>query len=169
MVFCTDGLFLSLSVFVILIGYFGLKQQVIFSNENILVSEDILKVQPKYSQSKLNDSEINQYSEKLVNYMELSKPYLNPDLALPQLAAELDISTHLLSQVINDHFEINFFDFVNGYRVNTFKERIADPKYANFSFLGIAFECRFNSKSAFNRVFKKHSGQTPSQYKSTVS
>ncbi len=169
MVFCTDGLFLSLSVFVILIGYFGLKQQVIFTNENIIVSEDIRNVQPKYSQSKLNDSEINQYSEKLVSYMKLSKPYLNPDLTLPQLAAELGISTHLLSQVINDHFEINFFDFINGYRVNAFKERIADQKYAGFSFLGIAFECGFNSKSAFNRVFKTRTGQTPSQYKSTIS
>ena len=78
MVFCTDGLFLSLSVFVILIGYFGLKQKVIFTTEDIIVSDDITKVQAKYSGSRLNDSDAKQYSEKLNSHMELSKPYLNP-------------------------------------------------------------------------------------------
>jgi len=165
MVFCTDGLFLSLSVFVILIGYFGLNQKVIFTTENIIVAEDITRVQRKYSGSRLNDSEALQYSKKLNSYMDLSRPYLNPDLTLPQLAAEIGISTHLLSQVINEHFKLNFFDFVNQYRVETFKEKIVNPEYGNFSILGIAFECGFNSKSAFNRIFKKYTGLTPSQYK----
>ena len=168
MVFCTDGLFLSLSVFVILVGYFGLKQKVIFTNENVIAADDASMVQPKYSGSRLNDSEEKQYAEKLVSHMELLKPYLNPDLTLPQLAAELGISSHLLSQVINEHFKLNFFDFVNQYRVEAFKERIVNPKYGNFSLLGVAFECGFNSKSAFNRIFKKSTGLTPSQYKDTA-
>jgi len=87
-----------------------------------------------------------------------SKPYLNPDLNLPQLATELGISIHYLSQVINEHFRLNFFDFVNRYRIEAFKERIADPRYRNFSLLGIAFECGFNSKSTFNRIFKQATG-----------
>lgn len=168
MVFCTDGLFLSLSVFVILIGYFGLKQKVIFTSENVIETEDITKIQVRYSGSRLSDSEAEQYSGKLVSHMEMSKPYLNPELTLPQLAAEIGISTHLLSQVINEYFNLNFFDFVNRYRVNAFKERIVNPAFANFSMLGIAFECGFNSKSAFNRIFKKTTGLTPSQYKDTV-
>lgn len=168
MVFCTDGLFLSLSVFVILIGYFGLKQKLIFTTDNIIITDDNSKIQIKYSGSRLNDSEEKQYSLKLVGHMELSKPYLNPDLTLPQLASELNISTHLLSQVINEHFNLKFFDFVNQYRVEAFKDRIINPKYAKFSLLGIAFECGFNSKSAFNRVFKQITGLTPSQYKKTV-
>lgn len=168
MVFCTDGLFLSLSVFVILIGYFGLKQKVIFTNENVIVTDDISRVQQKYSGSRLNELEEEQYAEKLISHMDLLKPYLNPDLTLPQLAVELGISSHLLSQVINEHFKLNFFDFVNQYRVEAFKELIGNPKYDNFSLLGIAFECGFNSKSAFNRVFKKSTGLTPSQYKDTA-
>ncbi|TAL60301.1 MAG: AraC family transcriptional regulator, partial [Bacteroidetes bacterium] len=122
----------------------------------------------KYSGSRLNEPEAIQYSEKLKSYMELSRPYLNPDLTLPQLAVEIGISTHLLSQVINEHFKLNFFDFVNQYRVEVFKERIVNPKYGNFSILGIAFECGFNSKSAFNRIFKKYTGLTPSHYKETT-
>ena len=168
MVFCTDGLFLSLSVFVILIGYFGLKQNVIFTNENVIVTDNTSRIQPKYSGSRLNESEEKQYAEKLISYMELLKPYLNTDLTLPQLAVELGISSHLLSQVINEHFKLNFFDFVNQYRVEAFKQRIVNPKYENFSLLGIAFECGFNSKSAFNRIFKKSTGLTPSQFKATA-
>jgi len=168
MVFCTDGLFMSLSIFVILIGYFGLKQKVIFSSEDIIVSGDVSKTPTKYAGSRLSDSEAKQYAGKLTDYMKSEKPYLNPDLSLPQLATELNISSHYLSQVINEQFNLNFFDFVNGYRVEAFKEKITDPEFRNFSLLGIAFECGFNSKSAFNRIFKQVSGITPSQFKKAV-
>lgn len=168
MVFCTDGLFLSLSVFVILIGYFGLKQKVIFSSEDVLVSRDSLKPSLKYAGSRLTEPEAELYAEKLTDYMKSSRPYLNPELTLSQLAGELGISSHILSQVINEKLGINFFDFINDYRVESFKERIVDPKYVSFSLLGIALECGFNSKSAFNRIFKLKTGLTPSQYKNTL-
>jgi len=165
MVFCTDGLFLSLSVFVILIGYFGLKQKLIFSSEEISINRENTKTHTKYAGSRLTDSEARQYTEKLIQYMESSKPYLNPDLSLSQLSEEIGITSHYLSQVINEKFNHNFFDFINGYRVEAFKEKINDPSYSNYSFLGIAFECGFNSKSAFNRIFKQMTGLTPTQYK----
>lgn len=165
MVFCTDGLFLSLSVFVILIGYFGLKQKVIFFAESIIVSGDIIEAQTKYSGSRLKDSEAKLYVEKINKHMELSKPYLNPDLTLLQLASDLAITPHILSQIINDQYKLNFFDFVNEYRVREFKDAVVDPKNKSFSLLGIAFECGFNSKSTFNRMFKKSTGLTPSQFK----
>jgi len=168
MVFCTDGLFLSLSVFVILIGYFGLKQKVIFSAENNIIEGDSGKIQTKYSGSRLTDSEAKQHAGNLADHMKSAKLYLNPDLSLSQLAADLNISVHYLSQVINEQFNLNFFDFVNGYRVEAFKEKIKDPEYRNYSLLGIAFECGFNSKSAFNRIFKQATGLTPSQYKKAV-
>ncbi|MFZ2283984.1 MAG: AraC family transcriptional regulator [Lutibacter sp.] len=169
MVFCTDGLFLSLSVFVILIGYFGLKQQVIFSgdteNEQIFVEE----TKVKYAGSRLTEAEANQFVDKLNNFMVTEKPYLNPNLTLQELASELEISTHYLSQIINEKFNLNFFDYINQFRVEEFKVKISDPKFENYSFLGIAFDCGFNSKSAFNRIFKKFTNLTPSQYKAAVS
>jgi AraC-like DNA-binding protein len=168
MVFCTDGLFLSLSIFVILIGYFGLKQKVIFSSEDLIILKDETKIQTKYSGSRLSDSEAKQYAVELTDYMRSEKPYLNPELSLPQLASELNISSHYLSQVINEQFNLNFFDFVNGYRVKAFKEKVIDPEFRNYSLLGIALECGFNSKSAFNRIFKQTSGKTPSEFKKTV-
>ncbi len=165
MVFCTDGLFLSLSAFVILIGYFGLKQKVIFSAEHNLIGAEAAKILTKYSGSRLTDSEAKQHAEKLTDYMKSSELFLNPDLSLSQLAAELNISSHYLSQVINEQFNLNFFDFVNRYRVEAFKEKVKDPEFRNYSLLGIAFECGFNSKSAFNRIFKQATGLTPSLYK----
>jgi AraC-like DNA-binding protein len=169
MVFCTDGLFLSLSVFVILIGYFGLKQKVIFSgdaeNEHVFVEE----TKVKYASSRLTEAEANQYVDKLNNFMVSAKPYLNPNLTLLQLAAELEISTHYLSQIINEKFTLNFFDYINQFRVEEVKAKINDPKFENYSLLGIALDCGFNSKSAFNRIFKKFTNLTPSQYKATVS
>ncbi|MFZ2286817.1 MAG: helix-turn-helix transcriptional regulator [Bacteroidales bacterium] len=100
--------------------------------------------------------------------MRSSRPYLNPELTLSQLAGELGISSHILSQVMNEKLGINFFDLINDYRVESFKEKIVDPKYVNFSLPGIALECGFNSKSAFNRIFKLKTGLTPSQYKNTL-
>jgi len=75
MVFCTDGLFLSLSVFVILIGYFGLEAKVIFSSEHNLLEGQNVKIQTKYSGSRLTDSDAKQHAEKLKDYMKSAKPY----------------------------------------------------------------------------------------------
>ena len=108
------------------------------------------------------------YVEKLKNYMNAEKPFLNPDLNLPQLSKDLDIPSHHLSQVINKNIGLNFFDFINRYRIDEIKAKIADSGYNNLSLLGIAFESGFNSKSAFNRVFKNLTGETPSQYKKRI-
>ena len=165
MVFCTDSLFLSLSVFVILIGYFGLKQNVIFENE-LEQQPAIDEEKMKYSGSTLKDDEATKYTEQLAEYMLRERPYLNPELTLTQLASDLDITTHHLSQIINEQFKLNFFEYINQFRVEEVKARIKNPKFENYSLLGIALDSGFNSKSAFNRMFKKFTNQTPSQFKS---
>jgi len=168
MVFCTDGLFLSLSIFVILIGYFGLKQKVIFSGDIEMEQFFVEETKIKYASSRLTETEAIQYANKLKDLMVLKKPFLDPNLTLLQLASELGISTHYLSQILNEKFNLNFFDYINQFRVEEVKEKINDPKFDNYSLLGIAFDSGFNSKSAFNRIFKKFTNQTPSQYKSVV-
>lgn len=168
-VFCTDGLFLSLSIFVILIGYYGFKQRVLFSldsQEEQMVTEEN-KV--KYAGSRLTEEEANEYIEKLNAIMISDKPYLKPNLTLLELASDVGVSSHYLSQIINEKFELNFFDYINKYRVEEVKEKIINPKYSGYSLLGIALDCGFNSKSAFNRIFKKFTGQTPSDYKNQFS
>ncbi|MFA5667653.1 MAG: AraC family transcriptional regulator [Balneolaceae bacterium] len=164
-IFCTNGLFLSLSFFILLIGYFGLKQTEIFvqlPNNNV---NYITEPKTKYASVLLNEDEAETLLSQLKDYMKAERPYLDADLTLPELAIKLDIPSHQLSRVINEKLELNFFDFINQYRVEEVKAKMADPKYDNLSLLGIAFECGFNTKSAFNRVFKKLTDLTPSQYK----
>ncbi|GGW30256.1 hypothetical protein GCM10007383_14450 [Arenibacter certesii] len=123
----------------------------------------------KYAASKLEDDELQNCCNKVGLYMKSNRPYLDPDLTLPKLAQDLNVSTHHLSQVINEMHEKNFFNFINKYRVAEVKRKIQDPKYQNYSLLGIAYESGFNSKSAFNRVFKNVTGTTPSRFRDSIS
>ncbi len=105
---------------------------------------------------------------KLEQAMKEEKHYLNPELNLIDLASQTGMSRSQLSQVINLGFDKNFNDFVNQYRVEAFKERLANGEHKQLSLLGVAYECGFNSKATFNRVFKKLTQQSPSQYLSSL-
>ena len=117
---------------------------------------------PEISEIKNNTSELD--IEKVVNFMKTEKPYLNPDLNLSDLANELQMNRTQLSQIINSGFQKNFNDFINEYRVNTFKEKINSGEHKQLSLLGLAFDSGFNSKATFNRVFKKLTQTSPSEY-----
>ncbi len=104
------------------------------------------------------------WKQKLLHLMEDEKPYLESELSLGDLARKLKIAPPLLSQVINTGFEKNFNDFVNAYRVEAFKNCIGSEDLKHLTLLGVALECGFNSKATFNRAFKKHTGQSPSEY-----
>ena len=100
-VFCTDGLFLTLSVFVILIGYFGFKQKVLFSSdsqeEQIITKENKVK----YASSRLTEEDSIKYINNLMEFMQTDKPFLRPNLTILELASDLNITTHSLSQIIS--------------------------------------------------------------------
>lgn len=106
--------------------------------------------------------------EKLKSYMELEKPYLNPDLNLSDLSDELQINRAELSKIINSGFNKNFNDFINEYRVNTFKEKLNLGEHKQLSLLGIAYDCGFNSKATFNRVFKKITQISPTEFLNSI-
>jgi len=97
--------------------------------------------------------------------MDNGKPFLNEDLSLPLLAEQCELSQTQLSQIINQHFQVNFYDFVNSYRIEKAKGMLCSSEFEHLSILGIAFECGFKSKSSFNRYFKKHTGVSPSKFK----
>lgn len=169
MAFFTNGLFISLSVFIVLIGYLGLKQKDVFFNYSAEEGKEISnEPEIKYAATKMEAEELQQCCNKVGQFMKTNKPYLDSDLTLPKLAEDLEISTHHLSQVINEMHGKNFFNFINKYRVAEVKSKIQDPKYQNYSLLGIAYESGFNSKSAFNRAFKNVTGTTPSRYRDSL-
>lgn len=172
MVFCTDGLYLSLSAFIILIGYFGLKQNEVLVSFPAEPAESETEAEvenkTKYATSRLGDAESKKCFDRIQRYMQTKKLYLDADLTLPKLAEEMDIPAHHLSQVINEIHEKNFFNFVNQYRVEEVKRKIQDDNFQNYSLFGIALESGFNSKSAFNRVFKNLTGTTPSEFQKSI-
>jgi len=107
--------------------------------------------------------ELHPWRERLLRLMEEERPWLEPELTLAELAARLRTNTSLLSHVINTGCGQNFNDFVNRYRVAEAERKLQDPRLAHYSLVGIALECGFNSKSTFNRVFKKLTDRTPSE------
>ncbi|WP_187632131.1 helix-turn-helix domain-containing protein [Hymenobacter lutimineralis] len=104
----------------------------------------------------------------VTSYMRQHKPYLNPSLTIHELAGGVQLPPHVLSKVINEGFGQNFFDFVNAYRVEEFKQLMATPRAQQYTLLALALEVGFNSKSAFNRAFKKQTDQTPREYFSGI-
>jgi AraC-like DNA-binding protein len=178
------------TLFVVYIGYFGIKQAGIFTHHpnanqiDSLPHKDSLQLKSvpvyagaslqssdeasaekgKYQKSGLSDDEANQIHFRMKELMINEKLYLDPELTLVTLAQRLKIHPNVLSQVINSIEEKNFYDYINQQRVEEFKYLIAQPENQKYNLLGLAFQSGFNSKSAFNRNFKKNTGISPSEY-----
>ncbi|MBU3021333.1 helix-turn-helix domain-containing protein [Aestuariibacter sp. A3R04] len=103
--------------------------------------------------------------EKITRYMQLNKPYLNHLLTLENLANQLDISPRVLSHIINHHFNKNFFEFINHYRIEESKLLLESESNRKTTMLDIMDAAGFNSKATFNTFFKKLVGKTPTQYR----
>lgn len=106
-----------------------------------------------------------QQVEKITHYMHLNKPYLNHLLTLENLAKQLDISPRILSHIINHHFNKNFFEFINHYRIEESKLLLEAESNRKATMMDIMDAAGFNSKATFNTFFKKLVGTTPTQYR----
>lgn len=118
----------------------------------------------KYKKSLLKQGVLQKYRERLTQLIETEKTYLNPNLTLRDLAEALDIPPNQMSQLLNEGFDQNFAEFVNSYRLEAFKAKVADPTQRHLTILALAYESGFNSKTVFNTFFKKMTGQTPKAY-----
>lgn len=159
----------AVAIFVILMGFFGVQQKTIFNqvshdNPTSLKNNPEKKAKEKYQTSGLSTEQYDEQYEALTKLMEEDKIYKNASLSLGELADALELHPNYLSQIINEKGGKSFYDFVNTYRVQEFKSLISQPKNKNFTLMTLAYDCGFNSKSSFNRYFKKLTGQTPSQY-----
>ena len=126
-------------------------------------------VKNKYSGSLLSPEQSVRIAEKLKEFMEKEKPFLEPEISLQELSTRVKIHPRYVSQVINERFNKNFFEFVNYYRVEEAKTQLITESGLEKTVLEILYECGFNSKSVFNTFFKKSTGLTPSQYRKRCS
>jgi AraC-like DNA-binding protein len=154
-----------LTFYLFFIGFFGLQQTTVFMN---IVDETISKSttdsKPNYKNSGLKDEIIDNLFQKLSLHMAENKPYLDENLSLATLAQQLDLTSNQLSQIINQKTSSNFFNFINSYRVEAVKVRLKDPAFAHYSILAIGYDCGFQSKSSFNKIFKQMVGKTPLEF-----
>lgn len=169
----------AVAVFIVWLGYFGIKQVQVFNQPVLALAgndviddpafetereEDMLPVEKKYQKSRLTEENADEIHVRLTDLLAAEKPFTNPNLTLNELAAMLEIHPNYLSQVINSKENKNFYELINEKRIEEFLDRISRPESRQFTLLSVAFECGFNSKTSFNRNFKKYTGVTPSEY-----
>ena len=156
-------------IFVYTLGYMGLlKSEVLTEShyEDILPENyEELNSEKKYQKSGLTPEKAEEYLQKLSSVVEKEELFRNSELTLNDLANHIDISTHNLSEVINTKLEQNFFEFINGFRIEAVKKELIDPQKAHYKILSLAFDAGFNSKTSFNTIFKKYTHMTPSEYR----
>jgi len=122
----------------------------------------------KYKFFNLTPEKSYEVVKNLLFLMEKEKVYLDSSLSLPQLAKELKMPPYQLSQIINEQFEQNFFNFVNKFRIEESKRKLTNNLNKSENISEIAFSVGFNSLSAFNSAFKKFTNCSPSEFKKQV-
>lgn len=147
---------MALTAFAVALCLVGLRQ-------NEFVSSEVDSPE-KYRKAHMTDAQVQANIAELKRVMETERLYLRGDLRLYHLASSLGVSTHNLSQLLNQSLNTNFYDFVNFYRVEHAKQRLSDPESREYTLVSVAHEVGFSSKASFNRAFKKLAGMTPSQF-----
>ncbi|TDO98565.1 helix-turn-helix domain-containing protein [Flavobacterium sp. 245] len=125
-------------------------------------TDDLFLLNAKISNKKIDSAEAVIWSEKLENAMREKNLYKNPNLTLQDLSQEINISSHQLSQFLNNNLGKNFTSFVNEFRINEACKIITSNDKLTLESVG--YDVGFNSKSTFFSAFKKHTGTTPLNY-----
>lgn len=149
------GITVSLAIFIL--GYHGLKQTALIT---------ITTPKPlKQESTELSPELIRSLTTQLNILMNEEKLFTNPDLNLDDLAKKLNISRNSLSQFINEYLQTNFFDYINGFRVEEMKRLLIDTEKEYMTIYALAVEAGFSAKSTYNRIFKQLTGMTPSEFR----
>lgn len=178
-----DHISLAIAVLVYAIGYMGLRQPEVFRYEtaeypvpvHLTLMPPALPEPPdesggesRYERSGLGDAEAERLKAALLSIMDRERPWKDSDLTLADLAGRLGSTPHKLSEVLNAEIGQTFYDFVNGYRVREVQRRIQAGEARALKMLALAMDAGFASKSTFNQAFKKHTSQTPSDFRQAM-
>jgi len=122
----------------------------------------------KYSGSGLSETRKEQLIEELNKIIASAEVFGNPTLDIDELASLLQTNSSWLSQIINEHFGMNFFNFVNKIRIEESKRLLADPANDKYTIEAIAGNCGFNSRSSFHSAFRKFEMTTPAEFRKKI-
>jgi len=153
------------SIYILVLGFFGLRQGNIFIRTDIYEHGQKLKQEQHLpnQEKKRTDDERN-FAHSLLEYMESKQAFLDPEITRSVLASQMKVQPDYLSGILNGYLKVNFFDFINGLRIEEFKTQVTDEKNSHLSIIGIAYNCGFNSKAAFYRAFHKKENISPGDY-----
>lgn len=155
------------SIYILAIGYFGLKHHHVFIEQPANYQPYIPdKKQIVDDVKKLDEN--NKRVQKVLSFIEREQPYLEPEITIAKLAELLSMKVETLSDILNNYLNQTFFDFINKYRIDEFKIQCLVDSNKHLSIMGIAYNCGFNSKATFYRAFKKFEGISPSAYMQSV-
>lgn len=167
--------FINLGIFSFAISYFGFFQPSIFFTPkgSELVPDARQKAgieqdKGKYKKSSLTEEKASDYLKRITKLLEAERLFLKPDLTIQEISDKLEVPKHYLTESLNTYMGKNFYTLINEYRIIEFKELAANEKNKHLTLLALAYDAGFNSKSAFNLVFKKQTGETPSQFLRTT-
>jgi len=135
------------------------------SNEGGAITQANFNKKEKYAGSNLSQTDLKAFMNTLNNYMIEHERFLDSELTINDLSNELNIPLKTLSQVINEGYGCNFFDFINKFRVESAKSMFKNLPDKKMTVQEIMYATGFNSKSSFNTAFKKFTDLTPTQFK----
>jgi AraC-like DNA-binding protein len=144
--------------------YYGTQHIVIAEKTDLPGITEVPNPREKYLASSLTQGEQKTIYPLLLKLFEDQTIYRESKLQLQDVADTLKIPAHILSQTINTMAGMPFYDFVNGYRVKELQKLLEDPSQKRFTILALGLESGFNSKASLNRLFKDHTGLSPSEY-----
>jgi AraC-like DNA-binding protein len=128
------------------------------------ISQNVKKVEEVTMPPTFTNHEINHWKERIQDYIETNQLYLNPELRISEIAQYFSINVSHLSTLVNLCFNQNFNELINAYRIKIFIQKIGKGQLKSFTLMGLAYDSGFNSKTTFNRAFKKYTGISPSEY-----
>jgi AraC-like DNA-binding protein len=143
-----------------ILDYSAVKTEGIIEKNTVENSPEV----PKYEKTFAGEEAIRDIYNKLVIQMKKEKLYKDPELNLNYVAKLLGVHPNILSQTINFVENRNFYDYINRQRIEEFKRIAILPENGKFTILSLAFESGFNSKTSFNRNFKKYMNCSPREF-----
>lgn len=152
-----EVIWLSIAFIILIIAFYGMKEPELFKVAALAEPK-------KYTQSKLSHTDLDQLKIRLESLMIEKKPFLNRKLLKADLAEMLGVSNPEVARLLNERIGMNFFEYINYHRIGEFVALAKTDKAKNLTFFGLAQEAGFNSKTTFNKSFKKLMGNSPKEY-----
>ncbi len=150
-------IWMAIAMIILFISYYQMVAPTVFQFDNM--NKEI-----KYAQSKFSNAELDHLKLELEKIMEQKKPHLNTRLLKSELADMMGINAPELSRLLNERIGMSFFEYVNYHRIHEFIRLAKSPLIKQKTLQGLAQEAGFQSKSTFNKSFKKIMGCPPSEY-----